>query len=87
DDAYDASFANVATPGDGGQCTTCTTTHETPPEPSDPDNADEPGLPDTGGTSLIPLGLGAGFLITGALLMSESRRRRQWVAVRIDPKR
>jgi fimbrial isopeptide formation D2 family protein len=73
DDAYDVSFANVATPGNGGVCTLCTTYHETPPEP---DNPDEPNLPNTGGTSLLPLGLGAGFLITGALMLGESRRRR-----------
>ena len=32
DDAYDVAFSNVATPGDGGECTTCTTDHTTPPE-------------------------------------------------------
>ena len=84
DDAYDAAFGNVATPGDGGECTTCTTTHDTPPEP---DNPDEPKLPNTGGTSLVPLGLGVGFLVIGAVLLAESRRRRQPVRVRIDPKR
>ena len=64
DDAYDVSFANVATPGNGGECTRCTTTHETPPAPDNPDNPDNPdesNLPNTGGTSLLPLGLGAGF--------------------------
>ena len=84
DDAYDVEFGNVATPGDGGECTTCTTTHQTPPEP---DNPDEPKLPNTGGTSLVPLGLGTGFVVIGALLLAESRRRRQPVRVRIDPKR
>ena len=44
DDAYDVSFANVATPGNGGKCTTCTTTHETPPAPDNPDN---PAIPTT----------------------------------------
>lgn len=82
-DAYDVSFANVATPGDGGECLTCTTTHETPPD--NPDNPDNPNLPDTGGTSLAPLGLGAGFLLAGALLLAESRRRRlAEVPVRTD---
>ena len=87
DDAYDVSFANVATPGNGGICTGCTTTHETPPAPDNPDNPDESNLPNTGGTSLVPLGLGAGFILAGVLALAESRRRRERTPVRIDLKR
>ena len=91
DDAYDVSFGNVATPGDGGRCTTCITTHETPSEPSNPsapsnpsnpDDSDESGLPNTGGTSLVPLGLGVGFMMAGLLVLNEARRRR-YAKVRI----
>lgn len=84
DDAYDVEFANIATPGPGGECVSCTTTHQTPPEP---DNPDEPNLPNTGGTSLLPLGLGAGFVLAGVLALAEARRRREVVPVRIDRRR
>ncbi len=78
DDAYGVSFGNVATPGDGGECTTCTTDHSTPTEPGEPSTH----LPDTGGTSLVPLGLGVGFLIAGLLVLNEARRR-QYAKVRV----
>ena len=72
------------------ECTSCTTTHQTPPAPDNPDNPDDPdksNLPNTGGTSLVPLGLGAGFILAGVLALAESRRRRERTPVRIDPKR
>ena len=74
DDAYDVSFHNVVTPGDGGSCVVCTTTHETPPKPNGPN----PPLPQTGTNASIE-GVLIGLLLSlggvGALVVARRRRR------------
>ena len=79
-DAYDATLTNVVTPGGYGHCAgACTTTHHTPNKPVPPPPPTPPphhGLPNTGGPSLLPAGIGVGLLLGGGLLVVWSRRRR-----------
>ncbi len=72
-DAYDVSFSNVATPGNGGECVVaCTTNHHTPPQPP------PPPLPQTGSdAALEALLIGLGLTAAGAAVIAWASRRRQ----------
>jgi len=75
-DAYDATLTNVVTPGGYGHCVdSCTTTHRTPKKPVPPPPPPPP-LPNTGGPSLVPAGVGVALLLAGGWLVAWSRRRR-----------
>lgn len=84
-DAYDVSFANVATPGPGGVCEVCSTNHRTPPKPVPPippippvpPVPPVPPLPPTGGPGILPLALGILLLIGAGVTLLISRRGRR----------
>jgi large repetitive protein len=75
DDASGARVTNVVTPSDPGRCVqACTTVHNTPPKPTEPN---EPGLPSTGGPTLVAVGVGLALLVVGGGLVLWSRRRKE----------